>query len=283
MSTDVYTLITDRIISLLDKGTVPWQQTWSTEVGMPRNLVTEREYHGSNLWILGSQGYTSPFWATLHQVNQAGGRILSGSKSTPIIFYKPYKSIDKETGEEKTRRVLQYSNVFNAAQMEGVDVPEIVKEVREHTPIEVCDKIIGGYPKGPTIIHGDSRAYYRPSSDSVHMPELSAFTTAEAYYSTLFHELTHSTGHSSRLDRNMSGMVRFGDVSYAREELIAEMGATYLCGVAGISNSTIDNSASYIASWKQALRNDPRCVITAAGKAQRAADYILDKPAYSGE
>src|SRR5206468_8569946 len=139
-------------------------------------------------------------------------------------------------------------------------------------------------PQGPALRHGEARAYYQPLPDVVNMPERRLFPKAEHYYSVLFHELTHSTGHGSRLDRaTLRDLLAFGDTNYSKEELCAEMGAAYLCGVAGIANETVDNSAAYIAGWLSTLRNDPRLVIAAAAQAQKAADYILGQDAKQRE
>ena len=269
-----YQVITDRILSLLEQGTVPWQKPWNAEQGQPRNLFTQRKYNGVNLWLLGSMGYASPFWCTFNQAKAAGGMVKRGEHGVPVVFWKIYDK-ENEEGEKEKRFALKYFTVFNSAQIDGVAVPSVEPVPYEHTPIERCEKLVGGYPLPPQITHGGTRAFYRPSSDAVHMPMPETFVGPERYYSTLFHELTHSTGHSSRLNRKtLKDAVAFGDRSYAQEELMADMGAAYLCGVCGIENATIDNSASYIQGWRQALKHDPKCVVTAAGQAQKAADYI---------
>jgi antirestriction protein ArdC len=270
-----YDVITNRILALLEQGTAPWQQPWSHDQGMPRNLLSQRPYHGINVWLLGSMAYTSPFWCTFNQAKAAGGSVRKGECGSPVVFWKVYEGAENEEGETQKRFVLRYFTVFNAAQIDGIALPPVAPVTHRHSPIERCEKLVDNYPLPPSIQHGGAQAYYRPSVDVVQMPLPETFHSPEAYYSTLFHELTHSTGHKARLDRTtLKDMVRFGDTSYAKEELIAEMGATYLCGMCGISNRTINNSTAYLAGWLKALRNDSKMLVSAAAQAQKAADYI---------
>ena len=274
-----YRIITDRILALLEQGTVPWQKPWQSTTGIPRNLFSQRPYQGINLWLLTAMGYASPFWATFHQITQAGGRIRKGEKGVPVVFWKVYTDTDDETGEEDKRFVLRSYTVFNAAQTEGLTVPEIPELPPRFTPIEQCDTLVRTMPHRPQIIHGHQRAFYKPATDTLHMPIPACFRSPETYYATLFHELTHSSGHRSRLNRKtLTDLCLFGDPDYAQEELVAEMGATYLCGVCGIANTTIANSAAYLQSWMQVLRHDPTMLVHAAAQAQKAADYIRACP-----
>lgn len=272
---NVYQIITDRIVALIEAGTVPWQQPWHSEQGEVRNLLTETPYRGINVWMLGSAGYASPFWLTYNQAKAQGGHVRQGEKGYPIVFLKNYVGIDKDTGDEEKRFVLKYYTVFNSLQCEDITTPTLDTPAHHFTPIEICEKLVGNMPQKPAILHGSSQAFYRPSQDAVHMPDPTAFERREAYYSTLFHELTHSTGHADRLNRaTLKDMVRFGDANYSKEELVAEMGATYLCGVCGIENATITNSAAYLNGWLSALRHDNKLLIQAAAQAQKAADFI---------
>jgi antirestriction protein ArdC len=280
MSTSValpYQIVTDRITALLETGVCPWVKPWNAEAGMPRNLFSQREYRGINVWMLGAQSYASPFWATYRQVEQAGGQVRKGEKSTPIVFWKVGIGEDEETGKVRRTFLLRHYSVFNASQVDGIAIPQLPEDVTyEHTPLEQCEKVVTNYPLRPTITHGDSRAFYRPSTDSVHMPDMRDFSQLSSYYSTLFHELTHSTGHVDRLNRpTLVDAVAFGTVRYAKEELIAEMSAAYLCGVTGIVNETVNNSAAYLAGWLKVLKDDPKMLVQAAGAAQKAADHIL--------
>ncbi len=196
--------------------------------------------------------------------------------------------IDKETGKTDNQgkpavdRIpfLRYYNVFNTQQCDLPDgVVPALPDVPTVEPIAACEAIVQAMPNRPAISHnGGNRAYYRQGTDSVHMPNQTRFEHQEEYYSTLFHELTHATGHSSRLDRKtLTDYDGFGGDNYSREELVAEMGAAFLCGVAGTETQTLDNSGAYIASWLRALKEDKRLVVTAAAQAQKAADYIQAK------
>ena len=272
-----YQVITDRMLALLEQGTVPWQQPWDSATGVPRNLFSQRPYTGINVWLLTAMGYASPFWATFNQVIQAGGRVRKGTKGVPVVFWKVYTKDDAETGEADKRFVLRYYTVFNAVQLAGLALPEIPVIPPHCSPIERCDTLVRTMPHRPEIIHGHQRAFYKPATDTLHMPIPACFRSPEAYYATLFHELTHSTGHRSRLNRKtLTDLCLFGDPEYAQEELVAEMGATYLCGVCGIANATLANSAAYLQNWMQAVRNDPTMLVHAAAQAQKAADHIQD-------
>lgn len=169
-----------------------------------------------------------------------------------------------------------YSNVFNLSQTEGIDLPEsALQRTRTNDPIEECERIVAGMPNPPAFEQSD-KAWYAPSRDVVGMPSIGLFRSSEEYYSTFFHELTHSTGHKSRVGREgFESVQSFGSESYSREELVAEVGAAMLCGVTGIENRTIENSAAYLKTWIERLKSDSRLIVGAASAAQRAADYIL--------
>jgi len=183
-----YQIITDRILALLEHGTIPWQQPWQHHVGVPRNLFSQRLYNGINVWLLSAMCYPSPFWATFHQVTAAGGSVRKGEHGVPVVFWKVYETEDSDTGDHDKRFVLRYYTVFNLEQCEGINSPESVPVIN---PIEQCENIVRRMPNPPGF-EQDSRARYRPSTDTVGMPARSAFTSTEAYYSTLFHKLTHN-------------------------------------------------------------------------------------------
>ena len=272
MSSKVYDLITARIVEKLKSGTVPWHKPWNAETGAPRN-IRGTPYRGINVFMLGFQPYDSPYWMTFKQARELGGSVQKGQKGTPIVFWKWLK---KRNAEGKTERIpfLRYYTVFNAAQCEGVPVPTLDTPEREHTPIGECERVVSCYGSGPTIHHGGGSAFYSPSTDSVTLPAPERFETGEGYYSTLFHELGHSTGHRSRLAREgVVNPVRFASHEYSREELVAEMAAAFLCGRCAIDR-TLDNSAAYLAGWLRVLRKDSRMIVVAAGQAQKAADWI---------
>lgn len=289
---DVYEMVTQRMIALLEAGTVPWVKPWAVNPGcgaFPSNLTTGRPYRGVNTLILWCEqqafGYSSPYWMTFNQAKAKGWKVRKGEKATSIIFWKFLDvSETDETGERSDRQipVLRYYNVFNADQVEGAVIPGS-GEFEQPEPIEEAQRIADGFapPRGPRVTHLPmDRACYSPSRDVIQMPPRGAFRDMEAYYATLFHEQVHSTGHASRLDRKFGA--RKGDADYAREELVAEIGAGFLCASAGLGFSGDSGApwdgmphAAYIAHWLGRLENDKRLVVTAAGQAQKAADLIL--------
>lgn len=281
---DLYQSVTNQIIAALEAGTVPWRHPilGSGEDAMPKNLNSGRTYSGVNVFTLAltawDKGYGSPWWLTYRQAVERGGHIRKGEKSSLVVFWKQLKVADKQTGEPKHVPMLKSFRVFNAEQCEGVAFPpEAPLEISEtaFTPHEKAEALATGLIDGPTIEHRGDRAFYRPSQDLIRLPGGERFVSNEDYYSTLFHELVHATGHSSRLDRGLDSNLRpFGSVDYSKEELIAEMGAACLCAVAGIVPATLDQHAAYIAGWLKKLRNDKRLVVSAAGSGQKAADWI---------
>ncbi|MEW6775056.1 MAG: ArdC-like ssDNA-binding domain-containing protein [Bdellovibrionota bacterium] len=276
MSGKVYEIITDRIIEQLEKGVAPWRKPWNAEQGFPRNLVTGKPYRGVNVFLLHAAGFESPYFLTFKQARQLGGHVRKGERGLPVIFWNWIEKESRERpGEIETIPFLRYYTVFNVSQCEGVQAPQ-ENRARTHEPIRACEEIAKGYRNGPEVIHGKTQAAYHPYFDMVFMPSPEAFTTGEEYYGTLFHELTHSTGHESRLARqSFNETASFGSYSYSKEELVAEMGAAFLCGMAGISPAVIRNQAAYLKNWIDALRGDSRLAIQAAAQAQKAADLIL--------
>ena len=277
MKNDVYQIVTDRIISLLESGTVPWHRPWRAANQWAQNLVSRQPYRGINQFVLNAAKYPSPFWLTFRQVHLLGGSVKKGERSFPVVFWKRFK----EEGNEEAKPIpfLRYYSVFNVAQCEGINVPAIptVDPAPKFQRIEKCEQIIADMPKRPSINHHGRGACYSPSHDEIGIPDPEAFESIEAYYSTLFHELTHSTGHLSRLNRKeVTEAGRFGTDPYSREELVAEMGAAFLCGNCEIENKTVDQSAAYIQSWLAKLKDDRRLVVHAAAQAQKACDFILD-------
>ena len=279
-----YQVITDKIVATLESGVVPWQKPWSG--GMPKNMVSGRHYSGVNVWSLHAQPFGSPHWVSFKQALDLGGHVRKGETGTQICFTKdlPVKMVEVENDDGETitmadgrtgRRMLKYSTVFNLEQCEGIADPEPIT-MENHDPIPAAQSIIDGF-HGPKIIHGGGRACYTPSADLVNMPEIGRFVSPEAYYGTAFHELAHSTGHASRLNRGLAD--GFGSVGYGKEELIAEMASSYLCGHVGIESATVENSAAYIQSWINTIKSDAKLVISSAAAAQRAANFILQNGA----
>jgi antirestriction protein ArdC len=277
MSEKIYEMVTDKIIEKLEQGTVPWQKPWVSG-GLPKSLVSGKTYRGVNVFLLAIQDYSSPYWLTLKQANDRGGKVRKGEKSTPVIFWNWINKEDKDN-PDKVKKIpfLKYYRVFNVEQCDGLNFPQ--EEVaRPLNRITECEKVVSDMPKAPRLTHGGNHAYYRPSEDVVNMPASDGFVSDEEYYSTLFHELTHSTGHESRVGREgIKDVQPFGTVDYGKEELVAEMGAAFLCGITGINNKTVDNSAAYINSWLKKIRQDKKIIVQAAAAAQKASDFILGK------
>jgi antirestriction protein ArdC len=282
-SFDLYQTVTDQIVSMLESGVVPWRSPilGRGKAGHPKNLNSGKRYRGVNVFLLAftafAKGYGSSYWLTFNQAKERGGNVRKGEKSSMVVFWKQYDTKDRQTGEPVRIPVLRYYNVFNAEQMEGIEAPDGVKFTPlDFKPIESAEQIAAGYRGSPTVSHdGGQQAYYRPLNDTVHMPEKTRFATVEAYYSTLFHELSHSTGHSTRLDRKIDTDPKpFGSPDYGKEELVAEMSAAFLCGHAGIHPTVIGNQAAYLAGWRKQIKSDKKLVIAAAGQAQRSADWI---------
>jgi len=280
----VYDLINSRIIELLQQGTVPWRKTWHSGANYPKNLVSKKEYRGVNVFMLACQEYSSPYWLSFKQAVDKGGHVRKGEKSTPVVFWKwiDRKDVDGANPEEANGNgkvpLLRYYSVFNLDQVEGIPSPPAETISNSFTPIEKAEEMIAGMPKRPDIRHGGNKACYSPMLDYVKLPKPEAFESPEEYYSTAFHELTHSTGHASRVGRK--GILEpsyFGSHEYSKEELVAEMGAAFLCGHAGIEQKVLENSAAYIQGWLRSLKNDKTLLVHAAAQAQKASDYILNR------
>ena len=271
---NVYETVTEQILAALESGTVPWHKPWSA--GLPRNATTNRPYHGINVALLSMAPYSDPRWLTYKQSVQLGGHVRKGEHGSLITFWKQLRVQDEQDQEStKTIPLLRVYKVFNVQQCEELNLEPVQTRIVE--PIESATAIVANMPNPPSIDHdGGDRAFYRPGNDSIHMPALTSFEGAEEYHSTLFHELSHSTGHESRLNRHgmETGIAAFGSAVYSKEELAAEFGSAFLCAHAGIQG-TLDNSAAYIDGWRRALKADNRMVVSAASQGQRAADFIL--------
>lgn len=279
---DVYQEVTDRIIAELEAGTVPWVKPWAAAGNaMPHNALSGRAYNGVNVLLCWAtqmhKGYTSNGWLTYKQAGALGGHVRKGEKGTAIVFWKFNKRTERnEDGTDKvvTIPMARVYTVFNVEQCEGLTLParEMV-ELSEHERHEHAEQLMSA--SGVAIRHGGDRAFYTPSHDYVQLPELGTFAEAAGYYATAMHELTHSTGHKSRCDRDLSG--RFGTESYAAEELVAELGAAFLCAELGIAGDL--RHAGYIDSWLRVLKQDKRAIFTAARLATQAADWLKGRVA----
>jgi antirestriction protein ArdC len=272
MAKSVYEIITEKIIEKLEKGVVPWRQPWTNSNAV--NWKTQKPYRGINIFLVEPGEYASQ-----KQILEAGGRIQKEElKNSHIIVYWLLKEKeDEETGEKNTFAKPFYYRVWEInKQCEGLESRRS-HETFDHDPIEKAEDIYKGYIDSPDFSFQSGKAVYYPTRDKINCPPIKDFKVPEEYYCTLFHEMVHSTGHQNRLARPgiTTQGVAFGDEVYSKEELVAEMGAAMLCGIAGIDNSTIENSASYIDLWLRTLKKESRLVIQAAAQAQKAVDYNL--------
>ena len=290
MKPDIYQQVTDRIIQQLEQGVVPWKSPYFSKVGLPRNFSSGKAYQGINVFLLGSLRFTSPYFLTFIQAKELGGHVKKGEHGSLVVKYGTYTKEDEAPAEgedAETRRYLKAYTVFHASQIEGIEFPEPqnLPELSVTEKTVRAREIVAGMPNAPAFKEGAAVPCYRPGSDSVHMPEKRFFDSEEVYYSTLFHELTHSTGHGSRLARKSllenKGIDAAGDTAhktYAEEELVAEMGASFLNAHAGIAEDYFGNSAAYLQHWIDALhgKDAKNWIIRAASQAQKAANYILN-------
>lgn len=278
---NIYEIVTSKIIECLNKGVIPWKKEWTS---IPfSNYCSKKKYQGINQLLLTAQcivnkkNYASPFWFTWNQVKKLKGCIKRNEKASIIVFYD-FKIIeediinDRDEKEiiEKKISFLKYYNVFNYEQTEGIK--EIVINKNEYK--KDCEEIISNMAEKPVIRYGLNPAY-NPIKDYIIIPNINNFKSSDNYYSSLFHELIHWTGHKSRLDRFNEQSLKFGSEVYSKEELTAELGSSFLCHLTGIEKNIIENQASYIKGWLEALNNDKRLIINASSYAQKGVDYIL--------
>lgn len=291
MALDIYQAVTDRILELLDQGTVPWRQPFKRgsdgTSGIPKNLISDKAYRGINVFLLAVtamiEGYDSPYWLTFKQARERDAHVRKGEKGSLVIFWKQYATKDKQTGDAINVPVMRHYTLFNVKQCDGLELPtasetqaELNADEAPFEPNVEAMAIVAGYKGAPRIEHCSGGAFYRSSQDLVSIPEPKEFVSGESYYATLFHELVHSTGHSKRLDRGIdTRAAKFGSIPYSKEELVAEFGAAFLAAASGISPPTIEQSAAYIESWRKKLKGDKKLVVQAAGAGQKAADWIL--------
>lgn len=271
----VYQIVTDRIVERLETvSETGWNKPWFDLATAPKNAISGREYSGINVFLLSGLG-TGNF-ATYKQWAEKECQVKKGEKAHIVTFWN-FTEKTLESGEKKKIGFLRYFSVFEAGQVEGDFAREIEnsgKKLADHEKIEAAEKIAGGYlTREKLAVKQGDQASYSPAFDRVTMPALGQFKDAESYYATLLHELTHSTGHSTRLDRDLKN--GFGSAGYAFEELVAELGAAMVLGKAGLVNVPRDDHAVYIKSWLRALKNDSTLIVKAASKAQKAANLIF--------
>lgn len=282
---DIFQRVTDQIVSAIEAGTNSYRMPWKTSsrfISSPINAVSKKPYRGINILILWAtaqqKGYTSGTWATYKQWQEMGAQVRKGEKSANVVFWKffdvsenPEQDEAAEAGSKRVPMARDYW-VFNADQVDGFTKPE-EQELTHGERIAQAEEFFRRLEID--LRPGGNRAYYSPSTDSVHMPAFEAFKEPLYYYSVLSHETTHWTGAEKRLNRDMKG--RFGSEGYAMEELVAELGAAFLCSELSLPTDPRKDHAPYIASWLQALKNDKRAIFTAAAKAQEALDWMSKK------
>lgn len=272
MSQAIYQSVTDRIIEQLEKGAIPWVKPWKADSTADKNVTTQKPYQGINRLLLGissmASGFDVPVWASFKQWQAIGANVRKGEKGTQIVFFSPIKKENKQTGETETYNCLKTYWVFNAAQVDGVSFTAPSADNAPFNAIDHAEALIQA--TGASISHGGDAAFYSPSYDRIQLPNKGSFDNEGSYYATAFHELTHWTGHESRCNRVLKN--RFGDSKYAFEELVAEMGAAFLCAENRIPGEL--RHAGYIENWLQCLKDDARAVFKAAALAQKAVDHI---------
>jgi antirestriction protein ArdC len=275
----VYEIVTKSIIEQLKSNLVPWVQPWSSDRSslLPYNAVSQRHYRGVNVLLLWAAAetnrYKNPAWLTFKQAQELGGTVKKGEKATPIVYASSFKKTETpEAGEENKKdiRFLKFYYVFNLEQTTGL--PGHLCRVPEEKPLEDRLHHVEAFIEkvGANVHHGGERAYYSPSTDVIVLPPMKDFESPAHYYATSLHEHVHFSGHPSRLNRDLTG--RFGSRSYAAEELVAELGAAFLCSFLEIKAEL--RHASYVASWLELLENDSKAIFTAASAASKAADYL---------
>lgn len=280
MSKNVYEMVTDRIIAELEKGLIPWEKPWSGASGGAFNRISKKPYSLLNQILLGKDGE----WMTFKQVQDLGGHVKKGEKSSFVVFWKiQTKQEENENGELEERHIplLRYYNVFHISQTEGIE-PLHKENLKEVEPIETAEKVLHDYISREGIKLESSisnEAYYSPMRDLIHLPKIGQFSRTEEYYSTAFHEATHSTMKKSRCDREQERkgkLVAFGSEEYSKEELVAELGSASIMNRLGLETvHSFRNSAAYIQSWIKALKNDPKMIVSAGSKAEKAVKYIF--------
>lgn len=283
MKNNVYQMITNRILEQLEKGVIPWRKDWRDAAV---SHATGKGYRGINALILDRPGE----YATFAQIKKEGGSVKKGAHGYPVVYYSMITITDDDGDDKKIPWPTKYYTVFHLDDCEGVDSNQ-QQENKTIATDDDAEAVIADYlsRSGVRMEHvAQNRAFYQPSTDSVTLPLREQFDTSGGYYDTVFHELTHSTGHKKRLNRPgvTDKTAAFGGKIYSKEELVAEIGSAMVYSQLGMGTpEQLDNSTAYVQSWLQVLENDPRMVVSAANQAQRAADFILDKkaPQYTGE
>ncbi len=276
---DPYQAVTDRIVAALEKGVAPWVRPWRSlgAAGALRNAVSDRAYNGINVLLLALEPYTDPRYVTFKQARQLGGHVRKGEHGTQIVFWKMLKrSVEGEP--DKTFPMLRLYTVFNVAQCEELELAELSTDpLPEPERDGACERFVTG--TGADVRYGRGQAFYDRIGDFIGLPDRSAFKDAGALYATAFHELTHWTGSTDRLDRTKGK--RFGDDAYAFEELVAELGSAFLCQRFQV-DGTLQHTA-YLANWRKALKGDSRFIFSAASYARKACEWMYEQAGIGGK
>lgn len=287
---NVYEIITDKFIDKLKEGTIPWQKPFYSSSNVPVRWESQKAYRGVNVLLLEPNGeYASMKVIRKHKGWVKKEELKNYSISVFWLWYKlrydedgnllDKKADDEEADDIQYRAKPIYHKVYEInTQVDGLESrkEDIVIEDYEHDPIDEAEELIEGYKNKPKITHKLDGAYYQPVFDFVNVPPMEKFDSIHEYYSTLFHELIHSTGHPSRLNRLDENNFNFGSHEYSKEELVAEIGSNFLASHVGFDDVVFENSASYINNWIQRLENDPKMIVQASQRAQKACDHILD-------
>lgn len=276
---DIFEIVTALIIQKLEEGVIPWRQPWKN-LGAPRNFITRRPYRGINLLLLSALGYSSNEYLTFKQVQDVGGRVNKGEKAHLVILWLWVDEAEtRKMQDVKPRKKpqLRYYFVFNKMQCTGLPEKAYAPPLERSESIPLCEAIIEEMPNCPKIVHNENEAYYHIQADFINMPRQEVFESLDSYYSVLFHELIHSTGHPDRLKRKeIMEHDKFGSETYSIEELTAEIGSCYLTSLTGIASNDLTNSVAYIQGWLDKLKADKKFIVYASAQAQRATDYILN-------
>ena len=276
---NLFEIVTNKIITALEGGRIPWRKTW--KISEPMNLVSKKAYRGLNNMLLSSSEFKSPYWLTFKQVQDLKGSIIKGSKSTLIVFWQLNKKDEKAENVETEFNgfLLRYYLVFNLEQCilpdEVLKDAEIHLETKMNNERQEAEDVLKGYKNAPKVIFGNYNPCYVPALDEVRLPNIVNFESSNEYYATLFHELVHSTGHANRLHR-FSQVSFKGSELYSKEELVAEIGASFLNAHVGIDDC-FENTTAYLQSWLKVLKDDSKMIVFASSQATKAVDLILNK------
>ncbi len=268
----VYEIVTERILTFIEKEkSLPWAKPWVTRAQC--NYKSKRPYNGINVLLTGMQCYTSPYWLTYKQAQELGGQVRKGEKATPIVFWNMVtKEAEDDEEEDKKYGFHRLYYVFNAEQIDGIEFAPYDEAKPSNEPIADAEWLVDN--SHMTIFTGASSATYNWAKDEIRVPSLEQHKTAEDFYSTLFHEMAHATGHKSRLNRPIENAK--GSAQYSKEELVAEMASAFVLNVLGLDTSKTDrNSAAYVKGWAKALGDAPRMIVSASNQAAKAADWLL--------